>query len=193
LDLRSNTAAKFGAVAGAAEAGAGAAIETDATHRTSKRPIQPFHLDRQDATVVLQEAVPGEDGTYLFRIDVGAGIESGGRDSLFLSLVSGGKVYHYSIVTRSNQLYLGTRPFTSLEHIVEHHQETRDDFAIQCPLTSPCDERFVQQLQTPGLVHRPLVHASRQMLECDALLDELEEMLQTTPTPAAVISAAGAA
>ena len=168
--------------------------------------VSPHFLNRQDATVLLQECTTG-DGAFLFRVDSIASPTSGGggggssaefgvdsqhqlaergeeqqeRDLLFLSLLFKGTVHHHPIVTRSDQLYLGPRPFHSLEAMVLYHtqrQEDTGDLTLQCPLGQQCVPGAQQQPGSvngvTGLVRRPLIDASRDMLDCDSLLDELE-------------------
>ena len=63
------------------------------------------------------------------------------RDLLFLSLLFRGAVLHHPIVTRSDQLYLGTRPFDTLEAMVLYHtqpHEVTGDLTLQCPLGQCC-------------------------------------------------------
>ena len=206
------------AVTAAAAAAAAAARAATLSVNLSVQPnmsvfqsvaVHPHFLNRQVATVLLLECTTG-DGTFMFRIDsigtaAGTSVSDNGsgsgdgageqqeRDLLFLSLLYQGVVYHHPIVTRSDQLYLGTRPFDSLEAMVAYHSQKREngnDLTLQCALGAQHLPEAQRQPGSssmgvgagssgggPGMVRRPTIDASRDMLDCDNLLDELEDIV----------------
>eukprot|EP00040_Diaphanoeca_grandis_P006613 m.38017 g.38017 ORF g.38017 m.38017 type:complete len:597 (+) comp17814_c0_seq2:316-2106(+) len=125
-------------------------------------------LSRERATAALRVLSPS-DGSFVLRRDETLHTRT---DSLFLSYLYAFKIHHCPIYIRSDQYFIGLRPFPTLTSLIEYYKCHIDD-NMKCYLSRQC--RLDGQSLHPKKA-RESAYDSEDELLCAELLDELENM-----------------
>ena len=128
--------------------------------------IRPLPLSRERATAALRALAHGKDGAYLFRQDDRS-------QPTFITYLYGATIHHCAVSERNGQLYVGIRPFESLEAIAQHYAgpASAHENVFRCLLTEHCD--VDQSAWATGNVQR-FAYDDLEDLRCAELLDEIE-------------------
>ena len=140
---------------------------------TNWSQIRPLPLSRERATAALRALARGKDGAYLFRRDDRS-------QPTFITYLCGTIIHHCAVSFRNGRLYVGIRPFESLEAIAHHYAapSSAQDNALRCLLTEHCDDVDQSEWATGNV--QQFAYEDLEDLRCAELLDEIECSMDNT-------------